>query len=258
MIDNRLTRFFKQTPHPALTVYCTAGFPTLHDTVPILESLQTAGADIVEIGMPFSDPIADGEVIQQSNQVALQNGMTIKTLFEQLQGFRQKVHLPVLLMGYINPVLQYGIERFFEHAAEVEVDGVILPDLPLAEYEREYLPLCRKYNLSAVFLVSPQTDETRIRKIDDLTEGFIYLVSSSSTTGKTQGIQAEQINYFERIRQMQLKNPKQIGFGIADKASFQTACQYAEGAIIGSAFIKAIAQSADLPASIRQFVQGLR
>lgn len=241
-----------------LTIYYTAGFPNLHDTLPILQHLEKAGVDVVEIGMPYSDPIADGETIQQSNQRALENGMSLKLLFEQLKDFRRTVKIPVFLMGYINPVLQFGIENFLATCAEIGINGVILPDLPSAEYESEYKPLFEKYALANVFLITPQTSEARIRKIDKLSSGFIYMVSTSSTTGNTQGITQEQIQYFERIKAMNLQNITQIGFGISDKQSFQTACQYANGAIIGSAFIKMLAKSTELEKDISTFVRQIK
>jgi tryptophan synthase alpha chain len=257
MINNRLTALFEKKKSHVLTIYFTAGFPQLHDTCLILEALSQSGADIIEIGMPFSDPIADGETIQISSQKALENGMSIKLLFEQIRDIRQKTDTPILLMGYLNPVMQYGIDKFAQDAAQIGIDGFILPDLPLSEYLEIHKSRWDALNLSNVFLITPQTSEERIRLIDKHSQGFIYVVSSSSTTGKTEGISQTQEMYFQRLQAMQLQNPCLIGFGIADKASFQKACQYANGAIIGSAFIKAIAQTQALEESVKNFMKGV-
>ncbi len=257
-MNNRLTNLLEKKAKNLLTIYFTAGYPSLENTIEVAKATAEAGADIIEIGMPFSDPIADGETIQQSNQKALDNGMNLQLLFEQLAHLRKEVQVPVLLMGYINPVIQFGIEAFCKKATEVGIDGLILPDLPMLEYEEVYRPIFEKYNLSNVFLVTPQTSEERIRKIDELTTGFIYLVSSASTTGKTGSISEEQIAYFERITQMNLQNPRLIGFGIADRTSYETACHHADGAIIGSAFIKALTKGENLNENIHSFIQSIR
>lgn len=257
-MNNRLTNLFAQKQDNLLTIYFTAGYPSLNQTIEVAEATAKAGADIIEIGMPFSDPIADGETIQQSNQKALNNGMNLQLLFEQLQHLRKEVQVPVLLMGYLNPVVQFGLEKFCQQAAAVGIDGLILPDLPIEEYEEIYRPVFEQYNLSNVFLITPQTSEERIRKIDGLTNGFIYMVSSASTTGKTGAISEEQVAYFERIAQMNLKNPRLIGFGISDKTSYDKACANANGAIIGSAFIKALANGEDIHGDIQHFIQTIR
>lgn len=257
-MENRLSVLFSATKGHLLNVYFTAGFPELNDTTKILQTLQEAGADIVEIGMPYSDPLADGPTIQQSNTVALRNGMSIKKLFEQLAEVRNTITSPIILMGYLNPVLQYGFEKFCADAARVGVDGLILPDMPLPEYEAEYRPILERYNLSAIFLITPQTSAVRIRQIDALTNSFIYMVSTASTTGNTVAGTDNQLAYFERIRQMNLKNPKLIGFGIADRKSFDLACRYAEGAIIGSAFIKVIQQPVGLHENIKRFIRDIK
>ena len=254
---NRIEQLFQEKKNNILTVYYTAGFPKKDATIPILETLANSGADLIEIGMPFSDPLADGETIQKSSEIALQNGMSIQVLFEQLQGIRQKVSLPLVLMGYLNPVLQFGIENFCEKCAEVGIDGLILPDLPLQEYEEQYKTLFEQYRLYPIFLITPQTSEARIRKIDTLSKGFIYVVSQASTTGTKLGVSDTQEQYFERIRAMQLQNPLQIGFGIADASGFQKACSYAQGAIIGSAFIKYIQEREDFTQASAEFVASI-
>jgi tryptophan synthase alpha chain len=254
---NRIDKLFHEKKSNILTIYYTAGFPQKDATVPILETLAQNGVDLVEIGMPFSDPLADGETIQRSSEIALKNGMTIQVLFEQLQNIRQKVQIPLVLMGYLNPVLQFGVENFCKKCAEVGIDGLILPDLPLQEYEQEYQNLFEKYNLYPIFLITPQTSEARIRKIDSLSKGFIYVVSQASTTGTKLGVSESQEAYFQRIKAMNLKNPLQIGFGISDAESFQKACQYAQGAIIGSAFIKYIQERSDTSKATAEFVKNI-
>jgi len=254
---NRIDKLFHEKKSDILTIYYTAGFPQKDATVPILETLAQNGVDLVEIGMPFSDPLADGETIQRSSEIALKNGMTTQLLFEQLQNIRQKVQIPLVLMGYLNPVLQFGVENFCQKCAEVGIDGLILPDLPLQEYEQEYKDLFEKYNLYPIFLITPQTSEARIRKIDSLSKGFIYVVSQASTTGTKLGVSESQEAYFQRIKAMNLKNPLQIGFGISDAESFQKACQYAQGAIIGSAFIKYIQERNDTSEATAEFVKNI-
>ena len=243
-----------------LNTYFTAGYPSLHDTIPLAKALVEAGADILEIGMPFSDPLADGPIIQGSSSVALANGMNLPVLFEQLKGLRAAVSdTPVLLMGYLNPVMQFGVDEFCRQAAAVGVDGIILPDLPLAEYEEFYQETFKKHGLKAVFLITPQTSEERIRHLDRLSEAFLYLVSGPGTTGGTTLPDAEeQANYFERIAALKLRNPRLIGFGIADKVGFDRACEHAEGAIIGSALIRALSDVADVPAAAGRFVRGIK
>ena len=257
-MDNRLTRLFQAKNQNLLNVYFTAGYPELESTGLVLKTLEAAGADLVEIGMPYSDPMADGPTIQASNTVALNNGMSIRKLLRQVEAARAEVTLPIILMGYLNPVMQYGMERFCEEAARVGVDGLILPDLPLHDYEEVYRPLFEKYQLSVIFLVTPQTSEARIRQIDDLTSSFIYMVSSASTTGNKVGGDDKQLRYFERIRQMNLKNPCLIGFGISDRPSFELACRYAAGAIIGSAFIKVIQEKEGLEDRIQHYVREVK
>ena len=258
---NRLTQLFQHKTADVLNVYFTAGFPQLADTVLILQALQDAGADLVEIGMPYSDPVADGETIQKSNQQALDNGMTVATLFEQLQGIRQQgITVPVLLMGYLNPVVQFGVERFCQHCQAVGVDGVILPDLPLEVYEREYQPLFAQYGLQVVFLVTPQTAPARVRQLDALADGFIYLVAAAGTTGLQTDMNADVDAYLQRTKDLGLKNPTLVGFGISDAASFAAASRHSTGAIIGSAFIRLLqaTPAEKQAAAIREFVAGIR
>jgi tryptophan synthase alpha chain len=252
---SRIQKLFSEKEKDILNVYCTAGFPHLNDTLEVLSSLQKYGADMAEIGMPYSDPLADGPVIQQSSTIALQNGMTIQKLFDQLKEMRKDVTIPVLLMGYMNPLLQYGFERFCERTAAVGVDGLILPDLPMYEFETEYGPVIKKYGLDFIFLITPETSEERIRKIDALTTGFIYAVSSSSTTGNDKTIDTE--NYLLRLQNMHLKNPVLVGFGIKDKDTFTAAAKYTNGAIIGTAYIKALHNAVDIDTATKQFLQGI-
>jgi len=255
---NRITKLFAEATEPILNVYATAGFPNFGDTMTVLNALQAGGVDIIEIGMPYSDPVADGETIQHSNQVSLDQGMSVAHLFEQLKDMRQTVTVPVLLMGYINPVLQYGVEAFCKKCAEVGVDGLILPDLPMAEYESEYQAIFEQYGLYNIFLITPQTTDARIAQIDAISKGFIYMVSSASTTGAKTGISNDQETYFKRIESMHLKNPRLIGFGISDRASFLKASESAAGAIIGSAFVKLLGTAQDLQEEIVGFVQSIK
>ncbi|MFB0946239.1 MAG: tryptophan synthase alpha chain [Spirosomataceae bacterium] len=255
---NRINSLFQEKKKDVLNIYFTAGYPKLNSTVAILSALEDAGADIVEIGMPYSDPIADGPTIQESNQQALESGMSLKVLFEQLQGIRETVSLPIVLMGYINPVIQFGIENFCKKCQEVGVDGLILPDLPMDEYVEDYATTFKKYGLLNTFLITPQTSEERIRQIDDNSDGFIYMVSSASITGGTSGISAEMEAYFNRVNAMNLKNPTLIGFGIKDNATFSKACQYANGAIIGSQFVRQVGKGGNLSENIKAYVESVR
>jgi tryptophan synthase alpha chain len=254
---SRIKELFQQKKNNVLNVYCTAGYPQLNSTVPVMKALQDSGVDMIELGMPYSDPLADGPVIQASSSKALANGMTIAALFEQLRGFRKQVYVPVILMGYMNPVLQYGFERFCQHAADAPVDGLILPDLPEYEFETEYGAIIQRYGLNFIFLVTPETSEERIRKLDSLSTGFLYAVSSSSTTGKDKDMNAVN-DFLQRLQNMQLKNPVLVGFGIKDKPTFQQACQSANGAIIGTAFIKAIENAVDVEAATKKFITDIK
>ena len=250
----RIEELLKQKHEKVLNVYCTAGFPKLESTMEVLKALQDHGADLIELGMPYSDPLADGEVIQQSGAVALKNGMTISILFQQIHEMRSTIHIPVILMGYMNPVIQYGFENFCAKAAEVGVDGLILPDLPMYEYESEYGEIIKKYNLDLIFLVTPETKEERLIRIDELSSGFLYAVSSSSTTGNNKDI-SEQESYFKKLHDMKLKNPILVGFGIKDRHTFEAASKYTNGAIIGSAYIKALGNGKDVNTATKEFLQ---
>lgn len=245
-----------QKPGKLLSIYFTAGFPELTDTVPVLKALETAGADMIEIGLPFSDPLADGPVIQQSSTEAITNGMHTALLFEQLAGIRESVSVPLILMGYFNPVLQYGVDAFCRKCAEVGIDGLILPDLPLDIYERDYKEIVEKYGLSMIFLISPQTSDTRIRQIDQASDSFIYMVSSASTTGVQKDFGSGTEAYFKRIASLDLEHPQIVGFGISDAESFGKATSQAKGAIIGSAFIRMLREKG--VAGIPAFIKGIR
>ncbi len=257
-----IKNLFQHKQHHILNVYCTAGYPGLNSTIEVMQALQNNGADIIELGMPYSDPLADGPTIQASNAVALHNGMTIGKMFEQLQDFRNTpdakdaIRVPVLLMGYMNPILQYGFENFCRQAAELPVDGLILPDLPEYEFETIYGDIIKRYGLDFVFLVTPETSEERIKKLDSLSTGFLYAVSSSSITGSDKDFSPVE-SYLQRLQNMQLKNPVLVGFGIKDKATFQSACKYANGAIIGTAYIKALEDAADINEATKQFLSSI-
>jgi tryptophan synthase alpha chain len=253
---NRLEELFQRKKNNVLNMYCTAGFPRFESTLQVMKALQDNGADIIELGMPYSDPLADGPVIQASGSKALQNGMTIEKLFAQLQDCRKEIYIPVVLMGYMNPVLQYGFERFCQHAAAIPIDGLILPDLPEHEFETEYADIIHRYGLDFIFLVTPETSEERIRKLDALSSGFLYAVSSSSTTGKKQDF-TEVEKYLERLQSMNLKNPVLVGFGVKDKENFESACKYANGAIIATAYIKAIENATDIEQATKEFLQAI-
>ncbi len=255
---NRIEELFSRKNKNILSIYLTAGFPELDDTTRIICALQGSGADMVEIGMPFSDPVADGTIIQDSSRRALQNGMSLNVLFEQLKSIRLKTRIPLLLMGYLNPVYQMGLEKFLGKCNESGIDGVIIPDLPMEYYRDEYRRLFTGHGLANILLVTPQTPEARIREIDGLTTGFIYMVSSFSTTGSRDNFSESQVTYFERMKGMVLSSPCLIGFGIANRETFNTACNYASGAIIGSAFIKAIDSGGSIEEKVEAFIRAIR
>jgi len=259
MKKNRIIELFKQKPTEVLSVFYTAGFPKLTDTVVIAKALENAGADIIEIGIPFSDPVADGPTIQASNKVALDNGMTVELLLKQVKEIRSTgVTTPIILMGYLNPVYQYGVERFVKDAATAGVDGLILPDMPFYVYEEEYKALFAEHGLCNTFLISPTTSEDRIRKIDAASDSFIYAVSSSSTTGVKGDFTSDQLTYFERLKSMALNNPHLIGFGISNHAAFSRASAYSAGAVVGSAFINLLRDTSDLDSGIHTFIKQLK
>lgn len=239
-----------------LSIYFTAGYPNLEDTVPIIHELEKAGVDMIEIGLPFSDPLADGPTIQESSTAALQNGMTTEKLFQQLADIRSTVSIPLIIMGYFNPVLQYGVEAFCAKCQELGIDGLILPDLPFDVYEADYKSMFEQYGLKMAFLITPQTSDERIRQIDSASDGFIYMVSSASTTGAKNGFGQEQNEYFERIASLKLENPQIVGFGISNSETFQAATAKTKGAIIGSAFIKHLNQNG--VKNIDIFINGIR
>jgi tryptophan synthase alpha chain len=254
---NRLNQLFASKKDNLLSIYYTAGYPALNTTVDIAEALEKTGVDFLEVGFPYSDPVADGPTIQHSSEQALENGMTLNKLFEELTELRKRVTIPILLMGYVNPIVQYGVERFCKKAAELGVDGIIVPDLPMYEYEELYSSYFTNNNLSNIFLVTPQTSADRIRKIDELSNSFIYLLSSSSITGGSLQLTNNIEDYYKRVKAMELKNPAIIGFGISDNATFTKACEYANGAIVGSKFVKLLGEEGYME-KIPGFVQSIR
>ena len=239
-------------------MYFTAGYPHLEETVSIAGMVEEAGVDFIELGIPFSDPVADGPTIQASNKVALDNGMNLHLLLKQVRELRKTVRIPLILMGYLNPVIQYGMTQFCADAEEAGVDGLILPDMPMEVYQEEYRHLFEAHNLSNTFLISPTTSEARIRKIDAVTQGFIYAVAASSTTGARDSFSEEQIAYFSKLKDLELTNPFMIGFGISNAVTFGTACAYGSGGIIGSAFINVLRESKDLKNDVPAFINSLR
>jgi tryptophan synthase alpha chain len=239
---NRIDKLFTEKKTNVLSVYFTAGYPEYNNTVPVIKDLVAQGVDMIEIGIPFSDPMADGPVIQYSSAVALNNGMTLKSLFTQLKDIRSEVDIPLIMMGYLNPVMQYGIENFCRSCSEAGIDGIIIPDLPFADYMRDFKPVLDKYGIYCIMLITPETSEERIRMIDEHTSGFIYMVSTASTTGAKDSFDRKTLDYFRRVDAMQLRNPRMIGFGMSNKETFDSASRYAAGAIIGSAFIRLLSE----------------
>lgn len=250
-----LNEIFKQNKK-LLSIYFTAGFPNVDDTIPIILELEKSGVDFIEIGLPFSDPLADGPTIQKSSQQALKNGMSSKILFQQLEEIKGKVSIPLIIMGYFNPILQFDVEKFCEKCQEAGIEGLIIPDLPVEEYQEHYRKIFQKFGLTAIFLITPQTSEERIRFIDSVSESFIYLVSSAGVTGNTSDFGENQKNYFERISQLKLKSPLVAGFGIHDSESFKIATEFTQGAIIGSAFVKHLSEKGLL--KIDSFIKNIR
>jgi tryptophan synthase alpha chain len=240
---NRITNLFETKKSGILSVYFTAGYPELDDTLCVLAALQAKGIDMVEVGIPFSDPMADGPVIQRAGTRALRNGMSLRLLFQQLKDFRQTIHIPVILMGYLNPIMQYGFRSFCRSCAEVGVDGGIIPDLPFADYMADYKDVADQHDLKMIMLISPETSEERIRLIDEHTSGFIYMVSSAATTGAQKSFSNAVQDYFRRVRAMNLKNPQLIGFGISNRETLQMVMANAAGAIVGSKFVELMGET---------------
>ena len=255
LVPNRINTRMAD-PKKVLSIYFTAGYPEKEYTTKVLQQLQDSGVDLVEIGLPFSDPLADGPTIQDSSTTALKNGMSTQLLFDQLKDIRKSIHIPLIVMGYFNPMLQYGVDAFLKECAQIGIDGIIMPDLPLAEYKQHYAAMYEKYGIKNIFLITPQTSDARIREIDKASDSFIYLVSTASVTGSKSGFGPEQEAYFERIANMKLKNPLVVGFGIHDAHTFTQATKHTSGAIIGSAFIKTITEKG--LAGIAPFIQSLR
>lgn len=255
---NRIDQLFAKKKKEVLSVYFTAGYPDLKDTVPVLQSLERNGVDLVEIGIPFSDPMADGPVIQASGTQALKNGMSLRELFRQLSNVRQSVSMPLVLMGYLNPIMQFGFEHFCAEANRCGVDGVIIPDLPFADYLKDYKPIAEKHGIHMIMLITPETSEERIRFIDENTGGFIYMVSSASVTGAKSAFGDENLQYFRRVNSMNLKNPRLIGFGISNKITFDAACENASGAIIGSKFVSLLGSEKSIEAAVDKLMEAIR
>lgn len=255
---NRITNLFNTKKSDILSVYFTAGYPQLNDTVSILKEVQSKGIDMVEIGIPFSDPMADGPVIQQAANQALRNGMSLAKLFNQLKDIRKEIHIPLIFMGYLNPVMQYGFENFCRDCAAAGIDGMIIPDLPFADYMSQYKPVAEKYDLKMIMLITPETSDERIRLIDANTEGFIYMVSSASTTGAQESFDGSKQTYFNRINNMGLKNPRLIGFGISNKATLDAAMANASGAIIGSKFVQLLNECPNISSAVERLLDILK
>ena len=256
-MKNRINTLFETKKKNILSLYFTAGFPNLNDTLTILKNLEESDVDMIEIGFPYSDPLADGPVIQESSGQAIENGMTLKLLFEQLQSLRSITQKPIILMGYLNVILQFGEKEFIEKCAQVGIDGIIVPDMPLHYYLTNFKELCEKNQVSNVLLITPETSEERINQLDSYSSGFIYLVSSNSITGSTNATNF-QTDYYQRIQNMNLQNPHLIGFGVHDNKTFETVCEFGSGAIIGSAFIKHLNEKGISKDSITEFVKTIR
>lgn len=255
---NRINHLFSNKEKDLLSIYFCAGHPTLEGTAEVIKTLEDNGVKMVEIGIPFSDPMADGVVIQNAATQALRNGMSLKVLFEQLKDIRKTVTIPLVLMGYLNPIMQFGFEHFCKQCTECGVDGMIIPDLPFKDYQEHYRIIAERYNLRIIMLITPETSEERVREIDEHTDGFIYMVSSASTTGAQQDFDVQKRNYFKRIEEMKLRNPRMVGFGISNKATFKAACEHASGAIIGSRFVTLLEEGKDPQQAITSLLNGLK
>ena len=256
-MNNRIDKLFSEKQSDVLSIYFTAGYPSLDDTLTILKNLDKAGVDLVEIGLPFSDPLADGPVIQHSSEQALRNGMTVARIFDQLKDMRQHINLPIVLMGYLNPILRYGVERFLAKCAAIGIDGIIVPDLPLAYYQSHFKTYCDQYKVVNIMLISKDTSVERVRQIDQNTRGFLYLVSSNGTTGANKSLENQQ-DYYKNIQKLGLKHPTLIGFGIRDKQTYELTNKYSAGAIIGTAFVKYIGKHGISADAIKNFVNHIR
>jgi tryptophan synthase alpha chain len=255
---NKIDQIFADKKGKILSAYFTAGFPELEDTALVMKSLQEAGADIIEVGIPFSDPMADGPTIQMSNKQALDNGISLKKILDQIRRIKDEIRIPMLLMGYLNPIYQYGIGNFCADCQKAGISGVIIPDLPVLEYQESYQSVFVSHGLYNIFLITPETSEIRIREIDAISHGFIYMVSASSTTGSKNKLSADQIKYFKRIQEMNLRTPRLVGFGISDRKSFEKASEYTDGAIIGSAIIHVLQGSKDIRKDITSFIRSVK
>lgn len=254
---NRIKQLFEKKQKDILSIYFTAGFPNLNDTRDVIRELEANGIDLIEIGIPFSDPMADGPTIQDSGTIALKNGMTLKILFSQLKDIRKEVDIPLIMMGYLNPIMQYGFENFCKQCKETGIDGAIIPDLPFNDYINEFKPIADKYDIKIVMLITPETSEERIRLIDEHTDSFIYMVSSAATTGAQKSFDEKKQDYFRRINSMNLRNPRLIGFGISNKATLDAAQANASGAIIGSKFITLLKESVNIKEAVKNLKEVL-
>lgn len=254
---NRITELFEKKKKNILSIYFTAGFPHLYDTVDVIKELQANGVDLIEVGIPFSDPMADGPTIQESGTIALKNGMTLNKLFEQLTNIRKDVQIPLIMMGYLNPIMQYGFENFCKKCKEVGLDGAIIPDLPFDDYMKEYKSIAEKYEIKIIMLITPETSDERIRLIDDNTDGFIYMVSSAATTGAQKSFDEQKQAYFKKINEMNLRNPRLIGFGISNKATLEAAQANSSGAIIGSKFITLLKDTETIKEAVHELKRSL-
>ena len=249
---NRIKQLFERKQNNILSIYFTAGYPHLNDTVDIIEELESNGIDLIEIGIPFSDPMADGPTIQESGTMALRNGMTLNRLFSQLTDIRKNVSIPLIMMGYLNPIMQYGFDNFCKKCSEIGIDGAIIPDLPFDDYIKEFKPIADKYDIKIVMLITPETSDERIRLIDEHTDGFIYMVSSAATTGAQTNFDEYKQAYFRKINSMNLQNPRLIGFGISNKATLDAAQANSSGAIIGSKFITLLKESKNIKEAVQE------
>lgn len=254
---NRINQLFKSSKNDLLSIYFCAGTPVLENTVSVIRSLERNGVNMVEIGIPFSDPMADGAVIQNAATQALRNGMSLKLLFEQLRDVRQEINIPLILMGYLNPIMQFGFETFCKQCMECGIDGVIIPDLPFRDYQAHYRPIAERFDIKVIMLITPETSEERIREIDANTDSFIYMVSSAATTGAQQDFDVQKRAYFQKVNEMQLRNPCMIGFGISNKQTFQSACENARGGIIGSRFVSLLDEEKDPEKAILRLLDAI-